>query len=158
LTGLIDHKESSAQLISLWNSTIPKLLSYDSSRTDITNSINAFYFPKIFEFESPNSTVNDDSEKIKVLFPSLTDLITDRIYSFAGIDHALLQAKFSPVFLYYNDYDGEFSFKEILKGSKTQTDRSTFRRVKNWFKRKIVPGQVEPKETENDLLKGNNLK
>lgn len=77
-----------------WNTLSPNFFYYDKARTDLTSEIRQFYLQDSVA----------DPLRFMDKFQNITDIFTDRLYAHATRETAKIQAKFSPVYLYYFTY------------------------------------------------------
>ena len=86
-----------------WNTLLPDMMMYTGeSDAALIDKITKFYI------DSPDNIGNMDK------FVNLTNLFSDRIFLHGTHEAVNIQAKYSPVYLYYFSYEGSFSLTNLL--------------------------------------------
>ncbi|ODN06566.1 Venom carboxylesterase-6 [Orchesella cincta] len=100
---IIRNKRLITEIEDNWYETAPKLLGYgDNDKKELTSQITEYYF-------GPNPALD-----FNWAFQNFTNLFSDRLYNTAT--HIAIQehSKSSPVYAYYYNYRGKFSFSNLL--------------------------------------------
>ena len=74
--------------------------------------------------------------------PQFTRLFTDRLFAAAILKSVQIQSKLAPVFMYYNNYKGQYSFVDVYAG-KEKEPVPAMKKVSSWFKTKILGRTVQ---------------
>lgn len=164
---ILNDKAFVDSIDSNWGKISPKLLQYDPSRTDITQNIQRFYLRGDHNQSEASLPSYTTSPSTNTLYPSLppqtlnsttstpptsdeffnihfeeqfkgfTNLFTDRFYAVGMFDVVQLQAQLSPVYVYLNGYEGQYSLLDVYTG-KTKEPTPAVKKVTNWFKTNIL--------------------
>lgn len=94
--GMYTSDEWTEEVNKNWmNGLAPNFLLYNQSDTQLTNDINDFYL---------NASLESGSIDFRKDILGFTNIFSDRLYIHASMEAVRIQAKLSPVYLYYNDY------------------------------------------------------
>jgi carboxylesterase type B len=108
------------------DTVFPQLLAYNNERTDVTDKILKFYF-------GADANQLNFMEKIS----NYTNLFSDAFYSYGTKEAALIHAHENPTYLYYNNYQAQFSlmnYFSIRPGSLPMIIAQVlYKRAKEWF-------------------------
>ena len=107
-TGILSDKNEVSKINKYWNDLMHKFLRFDSTRTDIRDDINKFYF---------NTTNANNEIDFETYFQNFTNLFSDRFYFYPNHELIRIQSKHSPTYLYYNDYQGKISFTDVISAT-----------------------------------------
>jgi len=114
------------------SSNQPVVHSAPNGTSDATTSTTVPIFPGAHEGIEQMRSINFEEQ-----FKSFTDLFTDRFYAAPMYESVLMQSKHSPVYVYHNAYEGQFSLLDVYTG-KTQAPSPGLQKVSNWFKQNIL--------------------
>jgi len=125
----------------------------------------ASILPSVLSTATPGYQAQERSINFEEQFKGFTDLFTDRFYAFPWYESIRFQSKLSPVYVYYNSYEGQFSLLDVYTG-KTKEPAPALKKVSSWFKKKILgrPEQVPKhmgktmKHIYDEMLNDNSLK
>jgi carboxylesterase type B len=148
LNGRIMNNPRLIKLIETrWDDISAQFLQYNASNKEITEKIKQFYnLNSAAVQENTLTKLENETSKTDLLdfnyfeeFHKLTNIFSDRMYNTATRESVRLQAQFSPVYTYYNSYQGEWCFVTtfVSDDEDANCDQPPSRYTSPWWKENI---------------------